>query len=155
MTEIKTLVRVAFIIRPLDGDERHIVGRIDRLSGDRRDDPGRGLETFRLSIEENGKTVREREEVLPALKYLKHELTRQLHRILNAVEYPDLEEATVADVVEIVEDKNRLIEHHVCRCQHCGSVFLEHFGYLGAVVKKCKCGRYTVCADASGRPERF
>lgn len=155
MTEIRTLVRVALVIKPPGGAKRHIVAWIDRLSGDLRDDPGRGLETFRLSIEENGKLVREREEVLPALRYLKYELARQLHRILNAVDYPDPEEAKVADVVEIIEDTHGLIELQACHCQHCGSVFLEHFGYLGAVVKKCKCGRYTVCCDALGRRKQF
>ncbi len=155
MTEIRTLVRVALVIKLPGGAERHIVAWIDRLANDPRDDPGRGLETFRLSIEDNGNLVREQEEVLPVLKYLKYELVRQLHGILNAVDYPDPEEAKVADVVEIIEDTHGLIGLQACHCQHCGSVFLEHFGYLGAVVKKCKCGRYTVCCDALGRRKQF
>ncbi len=152
MSDVRTLLRVEFVIKPgAGGAGRRIVAWIQRLPDDHADDAHRGLETFRLSIQE-GDELRQEKLVLPSLRFVKDHLARQLYQILNAVDYGSGE--TALEVVEIVEDTHRIIEHHFCRCQYCGRIFLEHFGYLGAAIKKCKCGKLTVCCDESGRPIR-
>jgi hypothetical protein len=152
MTDIRTLLRVAFVIKSPDGVQRHVVAWVDRLPDDHPNDHGRGLETFRLSIRE-GDELKQEKLVLPSLLFVKDHLSRHLHQILDTVDYGSKE--TALEVVEIIEDTHRVIEHHFCHCQYCGSIFLEHFGYLGAVIKKCKCGRLTVCRGEVGRPKRF
>ncbi len=144
--DIRTLLRVALVIKSPDGAQRRITAQVDRLPDTHPDDPGRGLETFRLSIWEDGK-LEQQAFVLPSLSFLKDYLTRRLHRVLNTVDHN-------TDVVEIIEDTHRLIQRQSCYCQFCGRKFLEHYGYLGAVVKICRrCGKYTVCADASRVPK--
>jgi hypothetical protein len=155
MTDIRTVLRVEFVIRsPAGGAERHIVAWVERLPDSHPDDACRGLETFRLSIQDDAKGDKPDESkwVLSSLNFLKYHLTRELHQILNAVDYGSGK--TALEVVEIVEDTHGIIEHHFCHCQYCGSIFLEHFGYLGVAIKKCKCGRLTVCCDEFGRPIR-
>ena len=152
MTDIRTVLRVEFVIRPpAGGAERRIVAWIERLPDSHPDDARRGLETFRLSIQE-GDELWQETWVRPSLRFAKDYLAHQLYQILNAVDYGWGERAL--EVVEIIEDTHQIIEHHFCRCQYCGSIFLEHFGYHGAAIKKCKCGKLTVCCDESGRPIR-
>ena len=152
MTDIRTLLRVTIVIKPRGGGaERHIVARIQRLPDSHPDDARRGLETFRLSIQDDDKGDKpdESDWVLPSLSFLKDRLTRRLQRVLNTVNYNEQE-------VEVLEDTHGLIERQFCYCQFCGRTLLEHYGYLGAIVKICpRCGKHTVCAERSRRPKRF
>jgi hypothetical protein len=152
MTDIRTLLCVEFVIKPRDGGAgRHIAARIQRLPDSHPDDARRGLETFRLSIQDDAKGDKpdQTDWVLPSFSFLKDHLTRQLHGILNTVDHNK-------EKVEVLEDTHGLIELQFCYCQFCGRKLLEHYGYLGAIVKICpRCNKYTGCADLSGRPKRF
>jgi len=146
---IRSVLRVACVIHPPDGAAQHVTAWVDRLPDDHPDDADRGLETFRLSIRVDDQ-LEQQEWVLPSVGFARDRVARRLHEILNQVDYGSAE--TALAVVEIIEDTHRIIEHHFCHCRYCGSIFLERFGYLGTAIKKCKCGRLTVCCDEAGRP---
>jgi len=135
MDEIRTLFRVAFVIAPKKGGaQRHITAWVDRLP-DHPDDARRGLETFRLSIQDDDE-VDEKVWPLPSISLLRSYLTDRLQKILGAVNYN-------THMVEIIEDTDQLIQYQEARCQFCGKRFFDHYGDLGAVIKWCsRCKKF-------------
>jgi hypothetical protein len=54
----------------------------------------------------------------------------------------------------VTKDPQRLFALQNCYCEHCGRLFLQHYGPIAGVVKKCRsCGKLTPCCHRKSVPK--
>jgi hypothetical protein len=65
-----------------------------------------------------------------------------LEKLQQIIDRADHEQSQIV----VTKDPEGLLVLQNCYCEHCGRLFLQHYGPIAGIIKKCSsCGRLTAC----------
>jgi hypothetical protein len=111
---------------------------LERLTDEFPRDIERHIQKYRSHLSENEQRVT-RDWYVSDVQILRRYLLDTLQAIVDKTNHEECE-------IIITKDPQKLFVLQNCYCEHCGRLFLQHYGPISGVIKKCRsCGRLTTC----------
>jgi len=132
-------IEISFEIRSHNQVVRKVSLVIQKLPDDSSQDTHRAIKKYRSDlVDDSERSVQDW--YVNDVQVLYAFLLSQLQKIIDHTNHHESQ-------IIITKDPARLLALQNCYCQHCGRLFLQHYGPIAGVIKKCSsCRKYTSCS---------
>lgn len=136
-------MEISFEVRSQNRAIRRVSLVLERLADEFPQDTERHIQKYRSSLSENEQRA-VRVWYVNDVQVLRRYLLDTLQAIVDSTNHQECE-------IVVTKDPQRLLALKNCYCEHCGRLFLQHYGPIAGIVKKCRsCGKLTTCCHQKG-----